>query len=299
VQNLSQLRSQVADNTTLYHVTGSAILTFKQSNRNQKFFQDSGAAILIDDTAGVITSNYQIGDAVQGLTGKLNLYFETLQFIPTLNPGPAVSSGNYIHVPTVSVADLNGDIGFNNYQSRLVKINDVSFDSPIGNYTTNPAVSYGISDPTGAMTFRTAFYDVDYIGTPMHTGSFSVRGLIAHFQGTAQITPRMLADFNPVSNTDEVQVPAQVALLGNYPNPFNPQTTIKFQMERPAPATLEIYNQKGQIVKSFDIAQAQAGMNSLVWNGMDNNGSSVSSGVYFFRLKSGSYSSTKKMVLMK
>ncbi|MCB5295499.1 MAG: T9SS type A sorting domain-containing protein, partial [Candidatus Cloacimonetes bacterium] len=73
----------------------------------------------------------------------------------------------------------------------------------------------------------------------------------------------------------------------------------KFQMGKAAPATIEIYNQKGQIVKSFDFAQAKAGVNNIVWNGLDNNGSSVSSGVYFFRLKSGSYSSTKKMVLMK
>ncbi len=299
IENLTQLRQQAADNTTLYYVSGPAILTFKQSNRNQKFFQDAGAAILIDDPSNIITSNYQIGDAVEGLTGKLNMYFETLQFLPTLDPGPAESSGNYIHIPTVTVAQLNGDIGTNNYQSRLVLINDLSFDSPSGNYTTNPAVSYPIHDATGSMTFRTSFYGVDYIDTPMHVGNFSARGLIAHFQGTAQITPRMLADFNPVSNNDEVQTPAQVALIGNYPNPFNPETTIKFQMGKAAPATIEIYNQKGQIVKSFDFAQAKAGVNNIVWNGLDNNGSSVSSGVYFFRLKSGSYSSTKKMVLMK
>ncbi|MDD4232303.1 MAG: T9SS type A sorting domain-containing protein, partial [Candidatus Cloacimonetes bacterium] len=85
----------------------------------------------------------------------------------------------------------------------------------------------------------------------------------------------------------------------NYPNPFNPETTIQFQMEKPAPAEIEIFNQKGQIVKNVSIPMTQQGMNSQVWNGLDNNGSAVSSGVYFFRLKSGSYSSTKKMVLMK
>ncbi|HCM15020.1 MAG TPA: hypothetical protein DHW79_03580, partial [Candidatus Cloacimonas sp.] len=84
-----------------------------------------------------------------------------------------------------------------------------------------------------------------------------------------------------------------------YPNPFNPETTIQFHMENPAPATVDIFNQKGQIVRSFDIQQANAGTNSLVWNGLDNSNNSVSSGVYFFRLRSGSYSSTKKMVLMK
>lgn len=298
VANLSQLRQQSADNSTVYHVTGEAILTFKQNNRHQKYVQDAGAAILVDDIPGAITTSYQIGDAITGLTGKLNLYFETLQFLPTADPGPAVSSGNTVYVPTLTIADLNSDIGVNVYQSRLVLINDVQFDNPSGNYTTNPAETYPISDATGAMAFRTSFYDVDYIDTPMHSGQFNVMGLIAHFQSTAQITPRMLSDFNPVSNEDPTLSPAQVSLIGNYPNPFNPETTIQFQMEKAAPAHVTIYNQKGQIVKNYAV-QATQGINNLHWNGMDDSGKSVSSGVYYFRLKSGTYSSTKKMVLMK
>jgi len=299
IENLAQLRTQEADNSTVYQITSPVVLTFKQSNRNQKYFQDADAAILIDDQPGVITSEYEIGDAVVGLTGRLNYYFETLQFLPTQDPGAAISSGNTIVIPELTIADINGDIGFNTYQSRLVTINDVSFNNPSGNYTTDPAVSYDISDNTGQMTFRTSFYDVDYIDTPMHTDSFTLRGIIAHYQSTAQITPRMLADFNPVSIDDPVLTPAQVQLVGNYPNPFNPTTTIQFQMEKAAPAMIEIFNQKGQLVKSINVDQAQVGMNNVVWQGLDNSGSPVGSGVYFFRLKSGSYSSTRKMVLMK
>ncbi|MCB5252807.1 MAG: T9SS type A sorting domain-containing protein, partial [Candidatus Cloacimonetes bacterium] len=298
IQDLSELRQQAADNSSVYHIPGNVILTFKQNNRHQKYVQDAGAAILIDDQPGVITTNYQIGDAISGLTGKLNLYFETLQFLPTMDPGASVSSGNHVHVPIVTIAELNSDIGLNMYQSRLVQINDVQFDNPSGNYTTDPAVTYPISDATGAMSFRTSFYDVDYIDTPMHTGQFNVMGLIAHFQSTAQITPRMLADFNPVLNEDPTLSPAQISLIGNYPNPFNPETTIQFQMEKAAPVQVTIYNQKGQIVKSYAV-QATQGINNLHWNGMDDSGKAVSSGVYYFRLKSGSYSSTKKMVLMK
>lgn len=298
IQNLSELRQQTADGSTVYMIPGNVILTFKQNFRHQKFVQDDQAAILIDDQAGVITTNYQIGDAIAGITGKLSTNFETLQFQPTLDPGAPVSSGNNVFVPTLTVAQLNADINVNHYQSRLVLINDVSFDNPSGNYTINPAVTYPISDATGAMAFRTSFYDVDYIDTPLHQGQFNVMGIIAHFQSTAQITPRRLADFNPVSNEDPTLSPAQVSLIGNYPNPFNPDTTILFQMEKTAPADLTIYNQKGQIVRSFTV-QANQGMNNLHWNGMDTNGKAVSSGVYFFRLKSGSYSSTRKMVLMK
>lgn len=299
VQDIAELRQQNADNSTIYHIPGNVILTFKQSNRNQKYVQDANAAILIDDQPNVITTNYQIGDAIAGLTGKLNLYYETLQFLPTLDPGAPVSSGNHVVIPTVTIAQLNGDVGVNMYQSRLVYINDVHFDSPSGNYATNPAVNYPISDATGAMTFRTSFYDVDYIDTPMHQGNFSIQGIIAHFQSGAQITPRMLTDFNPVSNDDHVATPAGIKLIGNFPNPFNPNTTIQFNMDKAAPATVSIFNQKGQLVKDFNISAAEKGMNNLHWNGTDNSGKPVSSGVYYFRLKSGSYSSTKKMILMK
>lgn len=298
VQNLAELRQQNADNSTVYIVVNPVILTFKQNMRNQKFFQDGSAAILIDDNSGVISSNYEIGDAVENLTGRLNLYYETLQFVPTEDPGAPVSSGNHIQVPIVTVSELNGDVGVGEYQSRLVFIEDVSFDNPSGNYATNPAQNYTISDATGAMTFRTSFYDVDYIDTPMHTGVFSLMGIIAHFQETAQITPRMLSDFNPVANDDPTLAPAQAKLIGNYPNPFNPDTTIQFEMDKAAAAQIEIYNQRGQRVKSFTVDATQ-GINNLHWNGIDDSGKAVPSGVYFFRLKSGSYSSTKKMILMK
>jgi hypothetical protein len=108
----------------------------------------------------------------------------------------------------------------------------------------------------------------------------------------------MLSDFNPVANDDEVLIPRNIELLGNFPNPFNPETTIRFRMDKSAPAELTIYNEKGQVVKTINTITTQ-GINSVVWDGKDLSGKQVSSGVYFFRLKSGSYSSTKKMVMMK
>ena len=300
VSSLSELRQMPADNSTIYHLPNPVILAYKQSNRNQKFVQDAGAAVLIDDPGNIVNTPYNIGDAISGLTGKLNPYFETLQFLPVSNPGPATSTGNNIVIPTVTIAQLNSDIGIGAYQSRLVYIQQVHFDNPTGTYTVNPSVNFGLSDATGSMTFRTTFWDADYIGTALHTGNFNLRGIVAHFQSTAQITPRMLADFNPpVSNEDEVMVAAGANLIGNYPNPFNPNTNISFSLDKAAPATITIYNQKGQIVKNFDMPMANQGVTTLNWNGTDGYGKAVGSGVYFFRLKSGSYSSTKKMVLMK
>ncbi len=96
------------------------------------------------------------------------------------------------------------------------------------------------------------------------------------------------------------QVPGLITeLSGAYPNPFNPSTTISFSLEKAANTSLEIYNQKGQLVKTLVNANLSAGTHKLVWSGDDENGSAVSSGLYFYRMKSGKFSSTKKMVLMK
>ncbi|MFO8144247.1 MAG: carboxypeptidase regulatory-like domain-containing protein [Candidatus Syntrophosphaera sp.] len=88
-------------------------------------------------------------------------------------------------------------------------------------------------------------------------------------------------------------------LRGNYPNPFNPETTIRYSVKEAMPVTLNIYNVKGQLVKTLVKDVREAGNYSVVWNGRDNNNQTVSSGVYYFKMNAGKYSNTKKMILMK
>jgi hypothetical protein len=85
----------------------------------------------------------------------------------------------------------------------------------------------------------------------------------------------------------------------NYPNPFNPETSINYNVPKDGQTSLTIYNTKGQIVRSLVNAHVKAGSYKAVWNGTDNNGNAVSSGVYFYRLNNGSQSITKKMLLSK
>ncbi len=87
----------------------------------------------------------------------------------------------------------------------------------------------------------------------------------------------------------------------NFPNPFNPSTTISFSLTaKDAKNTkLEIYNLKGQKVKTLVNEELSAGKHSVVWNGTDDSDKSVSSGIYFYKMRAGSYTSTKKMILMK
>ncbi len=92
-------------------------------------------------------------------------------------------------------------------------------------------------------------------------------------------------------------LPAETILFSAYPNPFNPQTTIKFNVKENDQASLTIFNSKGQVVKS--LGNYLPGQHTLVWNGQNNQGKNVSSGVYFYQLKSSGYSKINKMMLMK
>jgi hypothetical protein len=94
-------------------------------------------------------------------------------------------------------------------------------------------------------------------------------------------------------------VPAQYALMQNYPNPFNPSTTIKFNMPVKGHVSLKIYNVAGQLVRTLSNQDWDAGQHSIDWNGKNDIGSSVASGVYFYKIEADSFQSTKKMVLLR
>lgn len=85
----------------------------------------------------------------------------------------------------------------------------------------------------------------------------------------------------------------------NYPNPFNPQTHIEYTVRESSPVELKIYNTLGQLVKTLVDDYKTAGQYSVVWDGKDNSGNAVSSGSYFYQIKTGDFTSTKKMIHIK
>ncbi|MDY0128546.1 MAG: T9SS type A sorting domain-containing protein, partial [Candidatus Cloacimonadaceae bacterium] len=97
---------------------------------------------------------------------------------------------------------------------------------------------------------------------------------------------------------DEI-VPPEFSLKQNYPNPFNPSTTISYWLPETARVRLDIYNLKGQLVKTLIDSEMAAGLHSVVWNGKDSNNQAVASGVYFYRISSPNNTQTKRMLLMK
>ncbi|MCB5270867.1 MAG: right-handed parallel beta-helix repeat-containing protein [Candidatus Cloacimonetes bacterium] len=104
----------------------------------------------------------------------------------------------------------------------------------------------------------------------------------------------------PTDNEDLVEViPAANYLGSNYPNPFNPTTTIQFGLKEAQNVKITIYNTRGQIVKKLVNGMMPAGTHKIVWDGRDNSNRSTASGMYFYRMETPDYTKTNKAILMK
>ena len=118
-------------------------------------------------------------------------------------------------------------------------------------------------------------------------------GSLAFQQGIANLE-RLLALF----------IPEETALLHNYPNPFNPETWVPYQLAEPAEVTLTIYATNGAIVRTLELGHQPAGIyqtrtRAAYWDGKNDLGEPVASGVYFYTLTAGDFNATRKMLIMK
>lgn len=98
---------------------------------------------------------------------------------------------------------------------------------------------------------------------------------------------------------DDGVIPKTYALDQNFPNPFNPTTTIAFQIPKAGWVRLEVFNLLGQRILTLVDDVLPAGRREVLWNGQDQHGREVSSGIYFYRLSASEFAETKKMILMK
>ncbi|MCK9282127.1 MAG: T9SS type A sorting domain-containing protein, partial [Melioribacteraceae bacterium] len=96
----------------------------------------------------------------------------------------------------------------------------------------------------------------------------------------------------PVKDNEEI-------IISNYPNPFNPTTTIEYTLPTEGNVNLEVYNSIGQLVNVLVEEYQNAGRQKVSWSGKDSFGCSVTSGIYFYRIKTNGFSQVKKMILIK
>ncbi len=109
-----------------------------------------------------------------------------------------------------------------------------------------------------------------------------------------------LFNFGPNTTPDSSgELPAATALVGNFPNPFNPKTTIRFALSSAEAVQLNVYDLTGRVVKTLVNGPMSADHHEVVWDGKNGSGDRVASGVYFYKLVAGDYSATEKMLLLK
>ncbi|MDP8203906.1 MAG: T9SS type A sorting domain-containing protein, partial [Candidatus Tenebribacter mawsonii] len=131
----------------------------------------------------------------------------------------------------------------------------------------------------------------DYLVLNQMTGEFESSVIISGRQGYSAIK---LGELEELEN-----IIARPVLLGNYPNPFNPTTKISFSLPNEEDIELTIYNIKGQKVRTLYSGMAEEGEHTMIWNGKDTNNKLVSSGIYFYKLKTNNKELTRKMLMMK
>ena len=119
-----------------------------------------------------------------------------------------------------------------------------------------------------------------------------------------KVTPESIANAVLSIRLDSIGQPKLTQLLQNFPNPFNPETWIPYQLETSADVTLQIYDTSGGVVRTLNLGFQQQGFymtrtRAAYWDGRNEFGEPVGSGVYFFHLSAGDYSQTRKMLILK
>ncbi len=216
------------------------------------------------------------------------------------------STGEQIGIPVfvIDMEDINfGEVIVNTIVSQTVTICNCGTASMLGTIATESPFSLGEPSmpayyleyiiPVGeSFTFNVNFQPLQ---NSVYTGTLIIN---SDDPNALVNTIPLYGTGQPVANDDPVAV-LVTSLKGCYPNPFNPTTTISFSIKEKAPVELVIYNILGQKVRTLVNQPLEPGEHSIVWNGTDNKGRSVASGIYFYRMKAGNYSETKKMVLKK
>ena len=131
-----------------------------------------------------------------------------------------------------------------------------------------------------------------------------VRKWLSQAQQLALTDPTYLRGINVLEQLHAALIPQETVLLPNYPNPFNPETWIPYRLAEDAFVTLTIYDQSGQIVRTLDVGHQigafyESRSKAIYWDGRNEFGEGVASGVYFYHLSAGDYSATRKMLILK
>ena len=258
-------------------------------------FTGSGILTISISTSYQYGAYYQNGSWYSQVNSGGTILFENLNFdakgdIPIIlgndNPLP-VELSSFTAIQTASnFAQLNWTtqsennlLGYNIYRSKVENYqSSIILNQSLVNPANTSLVQYYSYTDKNVELGNTYYYWLQSVESDGNTelyGPISIR----------------------IEDEETPELPNQTVLYPAYPNPFNPQTTIKFSVKENENGLFEIFNIKGQIVKRYPMFSP--GNHEINWNGTDDNGNKVSSGVFFYKLKSESVIQIHKMLLLK
>ena len=258
--NIAALYAKTADGTTVYELTGEAVLTYKQAYGNQKWIQDASGAIMIYDivpASGSITNVYNIGDGITGIKGKLAKYYGLLEFLPVANPALATSTGNVVVPTVITAAELSSADTTTMYahQSKLIKLAGVNFTDANGVLKFGTSKKFRITQGTTTDSlFYCNFFDADYAATAtamvIPSGSGDVIGIVVLTKGNYYITSRSKTDISLLNGINELEANK----IGIYPNPSNGKFTVN--IEKYNNGEIRVYSLVGSLIMTQTINKA-------------------------------------------
>lgn len=193
---------------------------------------------------------------------------------------------------TLSIMNLGQEITAGFVEAQLYSP-DSSFTAENMGYVTFGNIGAGETADVVSGVFRVTTSE-------MHEGEMSVPlALDISSDGVLYWQDAFELNVNVVRIQEELKQPQDYALMPNYPNPFNPSTTIRYALPEASEVTLTVYTMNGSEVNTLVNGYQSAGYYDLLWSGTDDTGTLVSTGVYLCRLEAGGHSETIKMVYLK
>ena len=175
----------------------------------------------------------------------------------------------------------------------------------VRNMRTNSTITASVQgDYFAAANADLARRSIVQVGDVIEVRVIGPNGNVESDTHSYKVTPESIADAVLSIRLDSIGKPKLTQLLQNFPNPFNPETWIPYQLEKSADVTLQIYDTTGDIVRTLDLGFKQEGFymtrtTAAYWDGRNNIGERVASGVYFYSLQTPDFSATRKMLILK
>lgn len=278
-------------------------------NSNDKVFVDNNITL---SSSGTIEIRVR-GTTKYGFIYSDTAYTFNVQFLQSVSGGYIASTDGKMEVqfPRNSLkGDAyiiafagNSDVTNAEIDKINSKLSQIYTVSPVGYELTNPAILKIYLDPMKISSIpidelTIAYWDgTKWVGLNSivsSTGEFITAEInkLGHFIVTRKSEVTMV-------ETPKVEIPQKFELYQNYPNPFNPSTSISFDLAEDVFVTLKIYNILGQEIRTLVNDFKPAGKYTVVWDGKDNNGNAVGSGIYLYKINAGKFTKTMKMVLAK